>query len=71
MPFVKNWQKHLLEQQVPERRATRNDVIEIREGLLDLVLKNSIVVIASADVGEDYYLLKVISDQPEILTTSA
>lgn len=29
------------------------------------------VVIASAVVGEDYYLLKVISDQPEILTTSA
>ena len=48
--FVKNWQEHVLELQVPERRATRNDVIEIREGLLDLVLRNSIVVIASANV---------------------
>ena len=36
-----------------------------------MVSKNSVVVITSADVGEDYYLLKVISDQPEILTTSA
>ena len=41
----------------------------MREVLLDLVSKNSIVI-ASADVGEEYYLLKVISDQPEILTTS-
>ena len=71
MPFVKNWQEHALKQQISERRATRNDVMEIRQGLLDLHLKNSIVVIASADVGEDYYLLKVISDQPEILTTGA
>ena len=40
----------------------------MREGLLDLVTKNSIVVIASGDVGEDYYLLNVISDHAETLT---
>ena len=59
-----------MEQETPERRTTRNDVAKMREGLLDLVTKNSIVAIASGDVGEDYYLLNVISDHPETLTAN-
>ena len=42
----------------------------MREGLLDLVTKNSIVAIASGDVREDYYLLNVISDHAETLTAN-
>ena len=42
-------------------------VLEIREGITDLVHEDSTVAIASGDVTEDYYLLKVLSDGPEIL----
>jgi len=66
--YVKSWDQQIFEQEAPERRATRNDVAEMREGLLDLVTKNSIVAIASGDVGEDYYVLNVISDHTETLT---
>ena len=68
--YIKRWDQQILEQETPERRATRNDVAEMREGLLDLVTKNSIVAIASGDVGEDYYLLNVISDHTETLTAN-
>ena len=67
--YVKGWDQQILEQEAPERRATRNDVAEVREELLDLVTKNCIVAIASGDVG-DYYLLNVISDHAETLTMS-
>ena len=66
--YVKGWDQQILEQETPERRATSNDVAEMREGLFDLVTKNSIVAIASRDVGEDYYLLNVISNRAETLT---
>lgn len=68
--YVKKWEEHILEQEVPERRATRNNVPDMREGLLDLVSNNSIVAIASGDAGEDYYLLNVISDHSETLTSN-
>ena len=64
---VNAWQKHVLESEAPERRATRADISEIREGILDLVTKDSTVAIASGDASADYYLLRVLSDQPEIL----
>ena len=38
--------------------------------MLDLVTKNSIMAIASGDVGEAYYLLNVISDHEETLTAN-
>ena len=47
-----------------------NDVPEMRERLLDLVTKNSIVAITSGDVWEDYFLLNVISDHAETLTAN-
>ena len=59
-----------MEQEALERRVNRNDVGVMREGLLDVIAKDSIVAIAAADVGEDYYLLKVVSDHPEILMSS-
>ena len=68
--FVKAWDEHILEQEALERRVNRNDVDVIREGLLDVIAKDSIVAIAAADVGEDYYLLKVALDHPEILMSS-
>ena len=68
--YVKGWDQQILEQEAPERRATRNDVAEMREGLLDLVAKNNIVAIASGDVGEDYYILNVISDHADTLTAN-
>ena len=49
------------------RRATRADITDFRESILDLVSKNSIVAIASGYASYDYYLLKVVSEQPEIL----
>ena len=49
------------------RRATRADITDFRESILDLVSKNSTVAIASGDASYDYYLLKVVSEQPEIL----
>ena len=55
--------------EAPERRATINDVVEARNSMLDVVCKGSTVAIASADVGEDNYVLKVISDNPEMLTS--
>lgn len=66
--YVKSWDQQIFEQEAPERRATRNDVAEMREGLLDLLTKNSIVAVASGYVGEDYYLLNVISVHAETLT---
>ena len=68
--YVESWEEQILEQEASQRRATRNDVVEMREGLLDLVSKNSTVAIASGDVGEDYYLLNVISDHAEILRSN-
>ena len=64
---VNAWQEHVLELEAPESRATRADVSEVREGIVDLITKDSTVAIASGDASADYYLLKVLSDQPEIL----
>ena len=68
LSYVKSLDQQIFEQEAPERRATRNDIAEMREGLLDLVTRNSIVAIASGDVGEECYLLNVISDHTETLT---
>ena len=64
---VKKWENQVLEVENTNRRATRADVTDFRESIVDLVSKNSTVAIASGDASDDYYLLKVISEQPEIL----
>ena len=64
---VNAWQKHILELEAPERRATHADISELREGIVGLITKDSTVAIASGDALADYYLLRVLSDQPEIL----
>lgn len=46
---VNAWQEHVLQLEAPERRSTRADVSEIREGIVDLITKDSTVAIASGD----------------------
>ena len=53
-----------------ERRATRADMNEQRERIVDLISTNSTVATASGDVDEDYYLLKVSGNGPEVLSKS-
>ena len=50
---VNAWQEHVLELEAPERRATRADVSEVREGIVDLMTKDSTVAIASGDASAD------------------
>ena len=64
---VKKWESQVLEAENTNWRATRADVTDFRESILDLLSKNSTVAIASGDASDDYYLLKVVSEQPEIL----
>ena len=53
------------------QRATRGDIQEQREGIKDLVTKDALIAIASGDPGEEYYLLKVTGNGPEVLTERA
>ena len=66
---VNTWEEQILELEAPERRATCADVSKIREGIVDLITKDSTVAIVSGDASADYYmyLLRVLLDQPEIL----
>ena len=68
--LVENWEQIELESERVERRATRADMNEQRERIVDLISFNSIVTIASGDVHEDYYLLKVLGNGAEVLSKS-
>ena len=66
--LVENWEQIELECERVERRVTRADVTEQRERIVDLISSNSTVAIASGDVDEDYYLLKVLGNGVEVLS---
>ena len=68
--YVENWEQIQLEPERVERRATRADTNEQCERIVDLISVNSTVAIASGDVDEDYYLLKVSGNGPEVLLKS-
>lgn len=68
--YVENWEQIQLESERVERRATRADMNEQRERIVDLISANSTVAIASGDVDEDNYLLKVSGNGPEVLSRS-
>ena len=67
--YVSGWEEQDLEQEEGHHRTavTRSDVSTTIEVIKDLAAKHAIVAIASADRGEDYYLLQVTSDGPEVL----
>ena len=48
--------------------VTRSDISTMLEAIKNLATKHATVAIASADPGEDYYLLQVTGDEPEILS---
>ena len=69
--FVENWRVAYVQPQgMTERRITRSEVIEEHDDPKQLVCKDSIIAIAAADRGEDYYLLKVTSEGEELLQRS-
>ena len=49
------------------RVTTRSDTSENVSSVKELLAKNTIGAIASGDLGEEYYLLKVTGNGPEIL----
>ena len=71
--YVSGWEEQDLERQEGHHRTavTRSDVSTTIEVIKDLAAKHAIVAIASADRGEDYYLLQVTSDGPEVLEVEA
>ena len=66
--FVDNWEEIEIETERVERRATRADTNDQRERIVDLISANTTVAIASGDVHEDYYLLKVLGNGAEVLS---
>ena len=48
--------------------VTQGDVSDVLEGIKQLATKGAIVAIASADGGENYYLLEVTGDGPEVIS---
>ena len=67
--YLDNWETIELQQErsYGHQHATRSDIQEQREGIKDLVTKDAIIAIASGDPGEEYYLMKVTGNGPEIL----
>ncbi|CAB4041254.1 Hypothetical predicted protein, partial [Paramuricea clavata] len=49
--------------------SSKGDVSMTLQAIKHLATKDAIVAIASADRGEEYYLLQVIGDAPEVLST--
>ena len=68
--YIAKWEQVQLESERVERRATRADMNEQRKRIVDLISANSTVAIASGDVDEDYYLLQVSGNGPEVLSRS-
>ena len=67
--FVSAWQTVQLETETLQqnRVTTRSDASENVSSVKELLAKNTVVAIASGDPGEEYYLLKVTGNGPEIL----
>lgn len=68
---VDAWEEVEIIPEVADRRCTRSETNEELVRVVDLISKNSIVAIASADQDEEYYLLKVESDGVEVLQRAA
>ena len=68
--YVGKWEEQELEREDGHRPTvvTRGDISTTLEAIKNLATKHATVAIASADQGEDYYLLKITGDGPEILS---
>ena len=68
--YVDNWEEQELEREHGHQPSvvTRGDVSDALEGIKQLATKGAIVATASADRGEDYYLLQVTGDGPEVIS---
>ena len=68
--YVDNWAEQELEREHGRQPSvvTRGDVSDALEGIKQLAMKGAIVAIASADRGENYYLLQVTGDGPEVIS---
>ena len=66
--YVSAWQTVQLESEIQQQaRVTRSETVENLSSIKDLLTKDAVVAIASGDPGEDYYLLKITGNGPEIL----
>ena len=66
--LVENWQQIQLESERVKLHAMRADMNERLERIVDLISSNSSVAIASGDVHEAYYLLKVLGNGDKVLS---
>ena len=68
--YVDQWEEQELEREYSHQDTivTRGDISTALEGINELATKGAIVAIASMDTGEDYYLLQVTGDGPEVIT---
>ena len=68
--FVGEWEEQELAREDGHYPTvvTRSDISTTLEAIKNLATKHATVAIASADRGEDYYLLQVTGDGPEILS---
>ena len=66
--YVSGWKTEQLEMESCQKnRATRSEAAEMLISTKELLTKNTVVAIASGDPGEEYYLLKITGNGPEIL----
>ena len=66
--YVSGWKTVQLEMESRQQnRATRSEAAEMLISIKELLIKNAVVAIASGDPGEEYYLLKITGNGPEIL----
>ena len=67
--YVQRWsvQEMISERSYGDQRITRSNFEDQILQIADMARKGSVVAIASGDSEKDYYLLKVIADEPEIL----
>ena len=65
--YVDNWEEQELEREHGHQQSvvTRGDVSDALQGIKQLATKGAI---ASAHKGEDYYLLQITGDGPEVIS---
>ena len=71
--YVDEWESIEVGQERGYRhqRAMRVDIEEQWEGIKDLVSKGAVIAITSGDPREEYYLMKVTGNDPEVLDKMA
>ena len=71
LAYVSEWEEQELQCEDGQQHTvvTRGDISTALESIKNLATKDSIVAIASADKGADYYLLEITGDGPEIFSS--